>query len=162
MSDMPANERSAIEARLKELGIDLPTPPAVQFNYIPTRMGGGMLWVAGQVPFKDGKVLVEGKLGADVSLEDGQRSARQCALNVLAQAKAALDGDLSRIKATLKVTGWVACTADFYDHPKVINAASDLFVEVLGEIGRHARCAIGSPSLPLNCATEVDAVFLID
>jgi enamine deaminase RidA (YjgF/YER057c/UK114 family) len=162
MNDQPANDRATIEARLKELGIELPTPPAVQFNYIPTRTGAGTLWVAGQVPFKDGQILVEGKLGGGVSLEDGQRAARQCALNVLAQAKAALDGDLSRIRATLKVTGWVACTPDFYEHPKVINAASDLFVEVLGEIGRHARCAIGSPSLPLNCAVEVDAVFLID
>lgn len=156
------SEKAAIEARLQTLGIELPTPPAVAFNYVATRMGAGTLWVAGQVPFKDGKILVEGKLGGGVALEDGQKAARQCALNVLAQAKAALDGDLGRIKAVLKVTGWVACTPDFHEHPKVINAASDVFVDVLGEIGRHARCAIGSPSLPLNCAVEVDAVFLVD
>ena len=154
-------DKATIEARLAKLGIDLPDPPAAQANYVPTRLGGGQLWVAGQVPFKDGKVLVTGKLGGNVSVEDGQRAARQCGLNVLAQARKALDGDLGRIQAILKVTGWVACTADFTEHPKVINAASDLFVEVLGEVGRHARCAIGSPSLPLDCAVEVDAVFLI-
>ena len=152
---------ATIEARLKELGLELPEPPEVMFNYVPTRSGSGQLWVAGQVPFKDGEILAKGKLGAEVSVEEGQRAARQCALNVLAQAKKALNGDLGRIQAVLKVTGWVACTADFYEHPKVINGASDLFVDVLGEIGRHARCAIGAPSLPLNCAVEVDAVFLI-
>ena len=152
----------SIDTRLRELGIELPSPPAAAANYVPARIGGGLLWIAGQVPFDQGQVLVKGKLGGGVSVEDGQRAARQCALNVLAQARAALDGDLDRITATLKVTGWVACTPDFQEHPKVINGASDLFVDVLGEKGRHARCAVGAPALPLDSAVEVDAVFLID
>jgi enamine deaminase RidA (YjgF/YER057c/UK114 family) len=148
-----------IERRLAEAGITLPDAPAPAANYVPAQMGAGLLFVAGQVPMQDGKIAHVGKLGGGVSLEDGQAAARLCAVNILAQAKKALGGDLTRIKRTLKVQGFVACTPDFGDHPKVINGASDLLVEALGEAGKHARFALGAPSLPFDAAVEVDATF---
>jgi enamine deaminase RidA (YjgF/YER057c/UK114 family) len=108
---------------------------------------------------RDGKIAYTGKLGGGVGLADGQAAARLCAVNILAQAKKALDGDLGRIKKTLKVQGFVNCTPDFGDHPKVINGASDLLVEILGEAGKHARFALGAPSLPFDATAEVDATF---
>jgi enamine deaminase RidA (YjgF/YER057c/UK114 family) len=151
---------SAIENRLAELGLSLPPAAAPAANYLPWTIGGGLLFVAGQLPFEKGEIAVRGRLGADVGIEDGQRAARLCALNILAQAKAAL-GDLGRIKRCLKVGGFVACTPEFFDHPTVINGASDLLVAVLGDAGRHARFAVGAPSLPRGTAVEVDAVFEI-
>jgi enamine deaminase RidA (YjgF/YER057c/UK114 family) len=148
-----------IERRLAEAGIILPDAPAPAANYVPAQMGAGLLFVAGQVPMRDGKIAYVGKLGGGVSLEDGQAAARLCAVNILAQAKKALGGDLSRIKQTLKVQGFVNCTPDFGEHPKVINGASDLLVEALGDAGKHARFALGAPSLPFDATVEVDATF---
>jgi enamine deaminase RidA (YjgF/YER057c/UK114 family) len=148
-----------IERRLEAAGITLPEAPAVGGNYVPARLGAGLLFVAGQVPMREGKMAYVGKLGGGVSLEDGQAAARLCAINILAQAKQALGGDLARIKQALKVQGFVNCTPDFGDHPKVINGASDLLVTALGEAGKHARFALGAPSLPFDCAVEVDATF---
>ena len=148
-----------IERRLEAAGITLPDAPAPAANYVPAQMGAGLLFVAGQVPMQDGKMAYVGKLGGGVSLEDGQAAARLCAINILAQAKEALGGDLSRIKQALKVQGFVNCTPDFGDHPKVINGASDLLVTALGEAGKHARFALGAPSLPFDCSVEVDATF---
>jgi len=148
-----------IERRLEDAGITLPEAPAAGGNYVPARLGAGLLFVAGQVPMRDGKIAYVGKLGGGVSLEDGQAAARLCAINILAQAKQALGGDLSRIKQALKVQGFVNCTPDFGDHPKVINGASDLLVAALGDAGKHARFALGAPSLPFDCSVEVDATF---
>ena len=148
-----------IERRLADAGITLPDAPAPAANYVPAQMGAGLLFIAGQVPMRDGKIAYTGKLGGGVGVEDGQAAARLCAVNILAQAKKALGGDLSRIKTTLKVQGFVNCTPDFGEHPKVINGASDLLVEILGEAGKHARFALGAPSLPFDAATEVDATF---
>ncbi|NBB71465.1 MAG: RidA family protein [Alphaproteobacteria bacterium] len=148
-----------IERRLEAAGITLPEAPAPAANYVPAQLGAGLLFVAGQLPLADGRVQQVGKLGGGVGLEDGRAAARLCAINILAQAKKALAGDLSRIKQTLKVQGFVACTPDFGDHPKVINGASDLLVEALGEAGKHARFALGAPSLPFDAAVEVDATF---
>ena len=150
---------NAIEQRLRDAGITLPEAPVPAANYVPAAMGAGLLFVAGQVPMQDGRIAFVGKLGGGVSLEDGQAEARLCAINILAQAKAALDGDLGRIKRALKVQGFVNCTPDFGEHPKVVNGASDLLVQVLGDAGRHARFAVGAPSLPFDSAVEVDATF---
>jgi len=148
-----------IERRLQAAGITLPDAPAPAANYVPAQLGAGLLFVAGQLPLADGRVQQVGKLGGGVGLEDGRAAARLCAVNILAQAKQALGGDLSRIKRTLKVQGFVACTPDFTQHPMVVNGASDLLVEALGDAGRHARFALGAPSLPFDAAVEVDATF---
>ena len=151
---------SSIDQRLRELGIELPSPAAPAGSYIPVRRSGHILIVSGQLPMADGRVRYTGKLGGGVSLEDGQAAARLCAVNILAQVRAACDGDLGRLAACLRLGGFVASTPDFTDQPKVINGASDLMVAVLGEaIGRHARAAVGVPSLPLDAAVEVEAMF---
>ena len=150
-----------IEARLKELGIVLPTPPAPAANYVPYTVGGNLVFIAGQIPFVDGEIKHRGRLGAEVSVEDGRTIARICALNVLAQAKAACGGDLDKVKRCLKVVGFVSCVDGFDRQPEVMNGASDLFVEVLGEAGRHARSAVGTNALPRNVPVEVEAVFEI-
>ena len=148
-----------IEARLKELNIELPKAAAPAANYVPYVLAGKTLYVAGQVTFWNGELKFLGKVGREFSIEQGQQAARLCALNILAQAKAACDGDLDRIKRCCKVGGFVNCPPDFQDHPKVINGASDLLVEVLGDAGKHARFAVGAGSLPFGVATEVDAIF---
>jgi enamine deaminase RidA (YjgF/YER057c/UK114 family) len=148
-----------IARRLAEFGIELPAPAAPAANYVPYVRSGALLFIAGQLPMQAGKVAVLGKLGADVSIEDGQHAARLCAINLLAQARAALDGDLDRVVRCVRLGGFVACGADFTQHPAVINGASDLMVGVLGDAGRHARFAVGAPSLPFGAAVEVDATF---
>jgi len=148
-----------VEAKLKELGIELPVPAAAVANYVPFVVSGSLVFVSGQLPLENGKPAVLGKLGAGVTIEDGARAARLCAINLLAQAKAAAGGDLDRIRRVVRLTAFVASDPAFTDQPKVVNGASDLLVEVLGEAGRHARVAVGAPSLPLNVAVEIDAVL---
>lgn len=150
-----------IADRLAELGIDLPDTPAPAGNYVPWAVTGNQAFIAGQVPFKDGELPWKGHVGRDVSLEDAQAAARQCGINILSQLSKACDGDLDRVVRCVKLGGFVACVADFTDHPKVVNGASDLMVEVFGEAGRHARFAVGAPSLPLGVPVEVDGVFEI-
>ena len=152
---------SGIEERLAGLGLALPVAAAPAANYVPWTISGSTLYVAGQLPFEDGKLSVVGPVGSEVSLERAQHAAMVCGLNILAQAKAALDGDLQRIVRCLKLGGFVNAPAGFADHPKVINGASDLMVAVLGDAGRHARFAVGASSLPLNVAVEIDAIFEI-
>lgn len=147
-----------IEARLKELGIELPKAAAPAANYVPFVITGNQLWVAGQIPFWDGKIKYAGKVGGNLSIEDGVASARLCALNIIAQAKAAL-GDLDRIRRFVKLGGFVNAGPEFNQHPKIINGASDIIVEIFGDAGRHARIALGASGLPLDAATEVDAVI---
>jgi enamine deaminase RidA (YjgF/YER057c/UK114 family) len=151
-----------IERRLAELKIALPPAAAPAGNYVPYVVVGNLVFVAGQLPLEDGKVRYPGKLGAGVSLEDGQKAARLCALNLIAQAKAACGGDLDRVQRCVKLTGFVNGTPEFADHPKVVNGASDLMAEVFGDRGRHARAAVGSSSLPLGAAVEIDAIFEIE
>ncbi len=150
-----------IDARLAELGISLPEPVAPVANYVPYVITGNLVFISGQVPMVDGKPAVTGKLGAEVSIEDGQRAARICALNVLAQLKAACGGDLDKVRRCVRLGNFVASAPSFSDQPKVANGASDLMVEVFGDAGRHARAAVGSVALPLNVAVEVEAVFEI-
>lgn len=150
---------SSPEARLEEMGITLPEPMAAVANYAPFVISGDQLFVSGQVSVgEDG--LVKGRLGENMSLEEGQAAARLCGLNLLAQCKAAL-GDLSRIKRVVKLGGFVNAHPDFVQIPHVINGCSDLMVDVFGETGRHARSAVASPVLPLGVAVEVDGIFEI-
>lgn len=150
----------SVEQRLKDLGIDLPVPAVAVANYVPFVVTGNLVFVSGQLPLENGKLAVQGKLGAEVDIADGTRAARLCALGLLAQLKSAT-GDLDRVKRVVRLTAFVASTPDFTDQPKVVNGASDLMVEVLGDAGRHARVAVGSPALPLNAAVEIDGIFEI-
>ncbi len=149
----------SIEARLKELGITLPEAAAPVASYVPVVLQGGFAHVSGQLPFVAGE-LVTGRLGDDVSLEDGQAAARACGLMILAQLKAA-GIDLERVSRVVKLGAFVSCTPDYTDQPKVANGASDLMQEVFGDIGRHARAAVGVPALPLGAVVEVDAIIAI-
>jgi enamine deaminase RidA (YjgF/YER057c/UK114 family) len=153
---------TSIDARLKELGIELPQPAKPVANYVPWVKTGNLVFTAGQVPLKDGKIEYQGKVGRDFTVEEGQAAARQCAINILAQVKDACGGNLDKVRRCVKVVGFVNGVPDFVDHPKVINGASDLLVSVLGERGKHARSAVGSGSLPVNVAVEVEAVFEVE
>lgn len=151
---------STISSRLADAGVQLPNAAAPAANYVPWVRFGNMLQTSGQLPLADGKIAVAGKLGANVSLEDGQIAARHCAINILAQAQAAL-GDLETIGRLLKLTVFVASEASFTEQHKVANGASDFLVEILGDRGRHARSAVGVPALPLDAAVEIEALFEI-
>ncbi len=147
------------EARLAQLGIELPKAVAPAANYVPARKSGSLIYIAGQVPTADGKDQYVGKVGKDVSVEEAQKAARLCAINILAQLRTALGGSLEDVAGCVRLGGFVNATPEFGDHPKVINGASDLMVEVFGDAGRHARAAVGCNSLPRNVAVEVDAIF---
>ena len=146
-----------IEARLQELGITLPTPPAPVASYVPFVIVGNVVHVSGQVSVDAGGGI-KGKLGGEIEVEEGQAAARLCGLNLLAQVKAACDGDLDRVKRVVKLGGFVNATGDFIDIPKVINGCSDLMVTAFGDKGRHARSAVACPVLPMGAAVEVDAI----
>ena len=150
----------SVTSRLEELGIRLPEAAAPVANYVPFRRSGNLLLVSGQLPLKDGKPAFTGTLGTDsITIEAAGEAARLAALNVLAQASAALGGDLDRIAACLRLGVFVAATAEFTRHPQVANGASNLMVEVLGDAGRHARAAVGTSGLPLGVPVEVEAMF---
>ena len=149
-----------IENRLNELGIKLPEAAAPAANYIPFLVTGNQLYISGQLPMQDGKLHVTGQLGEDVSLEQGQEAARLCAINILAQLKQALGG-FERFERLIKLGGFVNAPATFVDHPQVINGASNLMVEVLGDAGHHTRFAVGAAGLPFNAAVEIDALFTL-
>lgn len=150
----------SIEARLAQLGVTLPDAPAPAANYVPFVKVGDLVHVSGQISNgADG--LIRGKLGADMGVEAGAQAAKSCAIALLAQCRAACDGDLDRLVRVVKLTGFVNSTADFTDQPKVINGASDFLVEVLGDAGRHARSAVSAAALPLGVAVEIEAIFQI-
>lgn len=148
------------EAHLAELGITLPDAQAPAANYVPFVISGNQLFVSGQVPKDEDGLKHVGRLGDTISIEEGKAAARLCALNLIAQAKAAV-GDLDRVTRVVRLTGFVNSAPEFGDQPQVINGASDLMVEVFGERGRHARAAVGVAALPFGVAVEVDAVFEI-
>lgn len=151
---------SQIESRLAELGVTLPDAPAPAANYVPFVVVGTLVHISGQVSQgPDG--LIKGRLGADLSVEQGAEAAKRCAISLLAQLKKACGGDLSRLVRAVKLTGFVNSTADFTDQPKVINGASDFLVEALGDAGRHARSAVSAASLPLGVAVEIEGIFEI-
>jgi enamine deaminase RidA (YjgF/YER057c/UK114 family) len=146
-----------IEARIAELGLILPPPGAPAGSYVPTAIAGTLVFVSGQLPIENGKVAYAGRLGADISPEQGYEAAKLCALMILSQIKAAI-GDLDRVARIIRLGGFVCCTPDFTQQPDVVNGASDLMVAIFGESGRHARAAVGAPSLPRGACVEVDAV----
>ncbi len=147
-----------IQQNLEKLGVTLPEAAAPAANYVPFVKTGNQLFISGQLPMQDGKIAKTGKIGAELSIEDGVEAARLCAINLLAQAKAAT-GDLSKVVRLVKIVGFVNSTSDFGDQPKVINGASDFMVAAMGEAGRHARSAVSAGSLPFNAAVEIEAIF---
>lgn len=146
-----------IDEKLKSLGITLPTPPKPAGSYIPVVISGNMAFVSGQIPMQDGKVAYTGKVPTERTVEDAQSAAKICAVNILAQLKANL-GSLDKISKIVRVSGFVNSASDFTEHPKIINAASDLFFEIFGEKGKHSRIAVGVSSLPLNSTVEIDMI----
>lgn len=151
---------SKIEDRLATLGVTLPAAPAPAANYVPFVVSGNMVYVSGQISQgPDG--LLTGKLGKDTSIEQGAEAAKSCAISLLAQLKAACDGDIDRLVRVVKLVGFVNSTPDFTDQPKIINGASDFMVEALGDKGRHARSAVSAASLPLGVMVEIEAIFEI-
>ena len=148
-----------IEARLAELGIELPRAPAPAAAYVPYTRTGNLLFVAGQLPVYLGELRYVGKIGVEFSVEEGQAAARQCGVNLIAQVADALGGDLDRMVRCVKLGGFVNTTPEFRDHPKVINGASELMILVFGNIGRHARFAVGANSLPFGASVEIDGIF---
>lgn len=150
-----------VDARLQELGITLPTPPAPVASYVPYVIAGKLVHVSGQVSV-DATGGIKGKLGDAIEVEEGQAAARLCALNLLAQVKAACGGDLDKVKRVVKLGGFVNVTADFSPIPQVVNGCSDVMVAVFGDAGRHARSAVGVANLPLDFAVEVDGIFELE
>ena len=148
----------SIDAKLTEMGISLETPPAPAANYVPFVRVGALLFVSGQIS-QDDNGLITGKVGADLDVAAGAAAAKRCGIALLAQVKAACEGDLTRLKRVVKLTGFVNSTPDFADQPKVINGCSDFLVEALGEAGRHSRSAVSAGALPLNVAVEIEGIF---
>jgi enamine deaminase RidA (YjgF/YER057c/UK114 family) len=150
-----------IEARLAELGLSIPAAPVPAANYIPWVQAGELVFVAGQVPMVDGAFHFVGRVGEDLDLDQARQAARLVARNVLSQVKTALDGDLDRIVRVVKLNGFVNSATTFTDQPKVIDAASELMIDIFGEPGRHARSAVGVAQLPFGVAVEIDGVFQV-
>ena len=150
-----------IEQRMAERGIVLPPAMRAMANYVPYTVTGKHVWVAGQGPFLDGKLHYNGRLGDNLTIDDGRACARIVGLNILAQVKAACGEDLDRVVRCVKLNGFVNSTPDFTQHPEVINGCSELMIEVFGEAGRHARVAVGAPILPMGTSVEIDGLFEI-
>jgi enamine deaminase RidA (YjgF/YER057c/UK114 family) len=155
----PRKKEGIVEMRLAELGVTLPRPAAAVATYAPYRIVGNMVYIAGQGPFSDEGAKVFGKVGRELTVEEGAYAARLTAMSIMAQAKAACGGDLERVAQWVRLTGYVNSADDFTEHPNVINGASDLLVEVFGERGLHARSAVGVNSLPYDIAVEIEATF---
>ncbi len=148
-----------IEARLKELGIELPEAASPAGNYIPFVVTGKLVFISGQITLLNGKIIHQGRIGDDLTVDDGYQAARLCGLNLLAQLKVAAGGDLDNVSRVVKLGGFVNSVPTFTDQPEVINGASDLMVEVFGDSGKHARFAVSAGALPRNVSVEIDGVF---
>ena len=145
--------------KIKELKIELPEAKAPVGSYVATKISGNLLYVSGQISISEKGELIKGKIGKELKTEDGYEAAKRCGLNIISQVKKACEGDLSKVKSCIKLTGFVNSTEDFTEQPKVINGASDLIVSVFGEAGMHTRAAVSTNSLPLGVSVEVDAIF---
>jgi len=152
----------SIENNLKELKIDIPDAPTPVGSYVAFKIIDKFLYISGQLPIGQNGEMIKGKIGQDLSLEDGQKAAKYCVINILSQVKKSLDGDLEKVKNCIKITGFVNSTNDFTDQPKVINPASEILTKVFGEKGKHTRAAVSTNSLPLGVAVEIDAIFEIN
>ena len=147
------------ENKIKELKINLPEAKPPVGSYVATKIVGNLLYISGQISISENGELIKGKVGKDLSVDDGYKAAERCGLSIISQAKVACNGDLSKIKSCIKLTGFVNSTDDFTDQPKVINGASDLIASVFGDAGMHTRAAVSTNSLPLGVSVEVDAIF---
>lgn len=148
-----------IESRLQKLGLSLPSPSVALANYVPFIRTGSLVFISGQLPSQNGKVEYIGKIGREFSIEEGQKAAQLCALNILTQLKEACKEDWNQVARCIRLGGFIHSADDFKDHSKIMNGASDLMVEVFGEKGRHARAAVGVNALPLGVAVEIEAIF---
>ena len=151
-----------INKRLEELDIKIDEPNAPAGSYVPYVLSNNLVFISGQLPFIDGELTIKGKIGDNVSVEEGIKMAQACAMALLSQLKAACNGDLNKVKRVVKLGGFVASTPDFTDQPKIINGASDLFVKIFDEKGKHARFAVGAPALPRDVPVEIEGIFEID
>ena len=151
-----------ISENLKKLNIELPNAPVPVGSYVAYKIVGKILYISGQLPIDNNGKNIKGKIGKDLTLEDGQKAAKLCVVNILAQAQKALGGDLNKVKNCIKITGYVNSTDDFVDQPKILNAASETLAGIFGEPGKHTRVAVSANSLPLGIAVEIDAIFEIN
>ena len=148
----------SFEENIKNLGLNIPELPKALANYVPYKIVGKTMYISGQAPVKNGELIYKGKVGSDISVEDGIEAARLCVINIIAAVKTGLEGDWSKLDSFVKLTGYVNCQDNFTDQPQIINGASDMLVEIFGDQGRHSRVAVGSNALPLGIAVEIDAI----
>ena len=146
------------EENIKNLGLNIPELQKALANYVPYKIVGKTMYISGQAPVQNGELIYKGKVGSDITIEDGIKAARLCVTNIIAAVKTGLEGDWSKLDSFVKLTGFVNCQDDFTDQPKIINGASDMLVDIFGDKGRHARVAVGSNALPLGIAVEIDAI----
>ena len=146
------------EENIKNLGLNITELPKALANYVPYKIVGKTMYISGQAPVQNGELIYKGKVGSDITIEDGIEAARLCVTNIIAAVKTGLEGDWSKLDSFVKLTGFVNCQDDFTDQPKIINGASDMLVDIFGDQGRHARVAVGSNALPLGIAVEIDAI----
>ena len=149
------------EENIKQLGITIPDTPNALANYVPFKVSDSIVYVSGQAPVKNGELIYKGKVGEDITIDEGIKAAELCCVNIISVLKKCINGDWNRLDSFLKLGGFVNCNNNFYDQPKIINGASDLLVKIFGEQGKHARFAVGSNSLPLNISVEIDAIIKI-
>ena len=149
------------EENIKQLGIEIPDMPNALANYVPYKLSDSIVYVSGQAPVRNGELIYKGKVGNDISIEDGIKAAELCCINIISVLKKSINGDWNRLDNFLKLGGFVNCNSDFVDQPQIINGASDLLVKVFGEQGKHSRFAVGSNSLPMNISVEIDAIIKI-
>ena len=148
----------SFEENIKNLGLNIPELPKALANYVPYKIVGKTMYISGQAPVKNGELIYKGKVGSDITVEDGIEAARLCVINIIAAVKTGLEGDWSKLDSFVKLTGYVNCQDTFTDQPQIINGASDMLVEIFGDQGRHSRVAVGSNALPLGIAVEIDAI----
>ena len=146
------------DENIKNLGLNIPDLPKALANYVPFKIIGKTIYISGQAPVHNGELIYKGKVGSDISIEEGIEAAKLCVINIIAALKTGLEGDWDKLDSFIKLTGFVNCQDNFTDQPKIINGASDMLVEIFGDQGRHARVAVGSNALPLGIAVEIDAI----
>jgi len=146
------------DENIKNLGLNIPDLPKAMANYVPYKIIGKTIYISGQAPVQNGELIYKGKVGSDISIEEGIEAAKLCVINIIAALKTGLEGDWDKLDSFIKLTGFVNCQDNFTDQPKIINGASDMLVEIFGDQGRHARVAVGSNALPLGIAVEIDAI----
>jgi len=146
------------EENIKNLGLNIPDLPKALANYVPYKIVGKTMYISGQAPVKNGELIYKGKVGTDITVEDGIEAAKLCVINIIAGVKTGIEGDWDKLDSFVKLTGYVNCQNDFTEQPKIINGASDMLVDIFGDQGRHSRVAVGSNALPLGIAVEIDAI----